>query len=106
VSEPQVQLELDEMDLFVMYSGFMRYSMGRMTSAPDYFKEVTKQVFPKLHHIHRSMIFEELCSEVNSNEKLYEGSDFLEQPDGSTLGHTVDFKTWKETLSIMLQLGV
>jgi hypothetical protein len=88
--EPPLSCQVSNVDLFFMVLGYVRYAMGRMSTAPS----TAQDLVGKYGHALSDRQLSQIGDEIESNIAL-------EERTSSTLGATVDHETWKETLALV-----
>lgn len=71
-------------DLWIMLLGYVRYSMGRMSSAPSHARGLVRAYGQHVEPAQLEQIRREVAEELATYERM-----------GKTLGHDCDHKTWR-----------
>jgi hypothetical protein len=83
-------VKVDTCDLWPLLLGYVRYSMGRRSTAPSTARELVRAYSPSLPAEQRRQIAEEIRQELA-----------IEERGGRTLGDKCDDQTWRELLGWM-----
>jgi len=78
------------MDLWVMLLGYVRYAMGRMSTAPGMAQDLVKHYGPGCNDQQLKQIRDEIAAELATYDRM-----------SKPLGMNCDHRTWQQTLALV-----
>lgn len=79
-----------QLDLWVMLLGYVRYAMGRMSTAPSMAQDFVKFYGPGCNKTQLQQIRNEVADELANYDRM-----------GKPLGMDCDHRTWQQTLAML-----
>ena len=87
-SDHPTHCQVSNVDLFFLVLGYVRYAMGRMSTAPSTAQDLVARYGSHLSDHQLKQVADEIEEQVRLHERT-----------SLTLGATIDHQTWKETLA-------